>query len=171
MKLDYLKRFYFGNGRAGLKDLLATSTGQIDARTASSIQIPAAVPGAEGIVVRVGRYGPFIEQEGRRASLPPEDKLAPDELTSEKCVELLAHSARAEEPLGTCPKTGLPVFAKNGRFGPYVQLGVTGDGRQRLATGQPHAEGVMETPRRRPRPWPARPERGRGQRCTCQVRG
>ena len=127
VKLDYLKRFYFGNGRAGLKDLLATSTGQIDARTASSIQIPAAVPGAEGIVVRVGRYGPFIEQEGRRASLPPEDKLAPDELTSEKCVELLAHSARAEEPLGTCPKTGLPVFAKNGRFVPYVQLGVTGD--------------------------------------------
>ncbi|NDC64199.1 MAG: type I DNA topoisomerase, partial [Planctomycetia bacterium] len=127
VKLDYLRRFYFGNGRAGLKDLLATSTGQIDARAASSIQIPATAPGVEGIVVRVGRYGPFIEQDGRRASLPPEDKLAPDELTPDKCAELLAHSARAEAPLGTCPKTGLPVFAKNGRFGPYVQLGVTGD--------------------------------------------
>jgi DNA topoisomerase-1 len=129
-KLDYLRKFYFGDTQPGLKGLLADSGDRIDPRTASSIAIPSVVEGREGIVVRVGRYGPYIEHDGRRASLPPEDKLAPDELTPEKCDELLSHSARAEAPLGTCPKTGLPVFAKNGRFGPYVQLGTAGEGER-----------------------------------------
>jgi len=129
-KLAYLKKFYFGDSQPGLKAQLADSGDRIDPRLASSIQIPSVVPGREGIVVRVGRYGPYIEQDGRRASLPPEDTLAPDELTAEKCAELLAHSARAEAPLGTCPTTGLPVFARNGRFGPYVQLGAPGEGEK-----------------------------------------
>ena len=126
-KLSYLRKFYFGNGRPGLKDLLADSVDRIDPRTASSIQIPAAVPGREGIVVRVGRYGPFIERDGVRCSLPPEDTLAPDELTPDKCEELLAHAALAEQPLGVDPDTGKPVFKKTGRFGPYVQLGTADD--------------------------------------------
>jgi DNA topoisomerase-1 len=117
-KVAYLRQFYFGNGRAGLKDMLAESIEDIDPRKASSI------PVTDDVVVRVGRYGPFIEgADGRRASLPGEDKLAPDELTAEKCEELLTQAAKGDEPLGHCPKTGLPVYAKNGRFGPYVQLG------------------------------------------------
>ena len=126
-KLDYLRKFYFGNGRPGLKDLLADSIDRIDPRTASSIQIPAVVPGREGIVVRVGRYGPFIERDGRRASLPSEDELAPDELTPERCETLLAQAALADQPLGQDPDTGKPVFKKVGRFGPYVQLGSADD--------------------------------------------
>jgi len=126
-KLAYLRKFYFGNGRPGLKDLLADSIDRIDPRTASSIQIPAAVPGREGIVVRVGRYGPFIERDGRRASLPSEDDLAPDELTPEKCESLLAQAAQADQPLGHDPDTGKPVYKKVGRFGPYVQLGSADD--------------------------------------------
>lgn len=30
---------------------------------------------------------------------------------------------KAEEPIGTDPTTNLPIFVKNGRFGPFVQLG------------------------------------------------
>jgi DNA topoisomerase-1 len=122
-KVAYLKKFYFGNGRAGLKDMLAESIEDIDPRKASSITV------TDDVVVRVGRYGPFIEDaEGRRASLPPEDTLPPDELTSAKCEELLLQAAKGDEPLGECPKTGLPVYAKNGRFGPYVQLGAPEEG-------------------------------------------
>jgi DNA topoisomerase-1 len=31
---------------------------------------------------------------------------------------------KKDEPIGTDPTTGLPIFVLNGRFGPYVQLGV-----------------------------------------------
>ena len=129
-KNDYLRKFYFGNGRPGLKDQVAESADQIDARTASSIPIPSATDGRPGVTVRVGKFGPFIEQDGKRASLPAEDKLAPDELSFERCEELLADASRAEEPLGDDPQSGKPVFKKNGRFGPYVQLGVPEEGEK-----------------------------------------
>ncbi len=69
----------------------------------------------------MGRYGPFIEQGERRGSL--RDEMAPDELTVEAALEILAQAAQAEEPLGNCPETGKPVYLKVGRFGPYVQRG------------------------------------------------
>ncbi len=53
--------------------------------------------------------------------------LAPDELTLEKAVELLDRGQQIDEPLGICPDTHKPVFVKQGRFGPYVQLGTTDD--------------------------------------------
>jgi DNA topoisomerase-1 len=31
---------------------------------------------------------------------------------------------KKDEPIGNDPTTGLPIFVLNGRFGPYVQLGV-----------------------------------------------
>lgn len=119
-QLDYLRRFYFGNGQSGLKPHLQSKVDEIDARTVSSIAIgkPA---GQEEIVVRVGRYGPFAQQGERRASLP--EGMAPDEATVEKCLELLSHAEQAEEPLGVCPETHKPVYLKVGRFGPYVQRG------------------------------------------------
>ena len=122
--LDYLRKFYFGNGRAGLKKLLADKVEEIDARDISRISI-GQPDGEEAIVVRVGRYGPFLQQGDRRASLP--EDMAPDEVTLAKSQELLAQAALAEEPLGLCPETNKPVFLKVGRFGPYVQRGTAED--------------------------------------------
>ena len=122
--VDYLRQFYFGNGQPGLKQQLDHKIEEIDARDVSSI--PLGTPeGGEPIVVRVGRYGPFVQQGERRASLPPD--LAPDELTIARALELLEQAALAEEPLGHCPETGKPVFLKVGRFGPYVQRGTLDD--------------------------------------------
>jgi DNA topoisomerase-1 len=73
----------------------------------------------------VGKFGPFLEHGDRKASLP--DQMAPDELTMQRAEELLSQSAGAEEPLGMCPETGRPVYLKQGRFGPYVQLGTAED--------------------------------------------
>ncbi len=53
--------------------------------------------------------------------------MAPDELTLEKALELLERGQQVDEPLGVCPDTHKPVFIKQGRFGPYVQLGLTDD--------------------------------------------
>jgi DNA topoisomerase-1 len=81
--------------------------------------------GEPPIYVRVGRYGPFLEQGDRRAAIP--DELAPEDITLEKCKELFSNASQAEEPLGVCPDTGKPIYLKVGRFGPYVQRGTPDD--------------------------------------------
>jgi len=125
---EYLHAFYFGNGKAGLKNLLTSKVEEIDARHVSRILIgkpEGEGPDTEEIYVRVGRYGPFLEQGERRASLPEES--APDELSIESALELLNSAKKSEEPLGVCPETGKPVYLKIGRFGPYVQRGTPDD--------------------------------------------
>jgi DNA topoisomerase I len=109
-RVQWLGRFYFGDGSAGLHDLVS-DLGAIDAREINSLEI------GDGIVLRVGRYGPYLERGEQRASVPEE--LAPDELTLERAEELLAQPSGDRE-LGTHPDTGLPIVARTGRYGPYV---------------------------------------------------
>ncbi len=126
--LDYLRSFYFGNEHPGLKQLLKDKADEISAREVC--RIPLGEPTGEGdrgqqVFIRVGRYGPFLEQGPRRASLP--DKLPPDELTLPRALEMLDQAGQGEEPLGYCPETHKPVYLKTGRFGPYVQRGTSED--------------------------------------------
>ncbi|MGH3333372.1 MAG: type I DNA topoisomerase, partial [Nocardioidaceae bacterium] len=108
-----LAEFYFGTGDVeGLKRLV-TELGEIDARELATF------PVGDGIDLRVGRYGPYIEtSDGKRANVP--DDLPPDELNLEKAKELLETPAGAENELGPDPQSGNMIVAKNGRFGPYV---------------------------------------------------
>ncbi|CAN5893535.1 type I DNA topoisomerase [soil metagenome] len=131
--VEYLRRFYFGNGDPGLKELLESKVDEVDAREVCTIPIETP-EGEEPVVVRVGRYGPYLQQgEERRASLP--EGLPPDEVTYELAIELLDQGAIADEPLGLHPETGQPVYVKTGRFGPYVQLGEgDGDGKPKRAS-------------------------------------
>ena len=91
---------------------LTSDLGAIDARMLSTFPI-----NGTDAVVRVGRYGAFVERGEERASIP--DSLAPDELTSQKAEELLAQPS-GERELGTDPETGRMVVARAGRYGPYV---------------------------------------------------
>jgi DNA topoisomerase-1 len=68
-------------------------------------------------MVRVGRYGPYLERDGQRANIP--DDVVPDELTVEKAEELLSQPS-GERELGVDPETGRPIVARSGRYGPYV---------------------------------------------------
>ncbi len=118
-KAEWLGRFYFGNGSAGLKRLVEENLGAIDAAEINSIPLGLDADG-EPVVVKPGRYGPYVKRGEDTASVP--ENLPPDELTLDKALELLA-APKSDEPIGTDTATGLPVYAKNGRFGPYVQLG------------------------------------------------
>jgi len=109
---EWLSRFYFGgDGDAGLQKLVR-ELGEIDAREINTIELP-----GTDIVVRVGRYGPYLERSGERATLPP--GIAPDELTPDRAEELLAQG-RQERELGVDPETGRTIVARSGRYGPYV---------------------------------------------------
>ena len=119
-RLDYLKGFYFGNGHAGLQSLIQTGQEQIDPRRVCSLPVGKDDSGTE-IEVRIGRYGPFLSDGTSRCSLP--DDLAPDELDLGKARELLQIASKAPAPLGVDPETNLPVYLKQGRYGPFVQLG------------------------------------------------
>ena len=108
----WLRRFYFGgdDGDEGLKELVS-DLGEIDARQVNTIEI------GNGIDLRVGRYGPYIERDGERVTIS--DEIPPDELTVAKAEELLSQASDQRE-LGVNPATGRAVHVKNGRYGPYV---------------------------------------------------
>ena len=128
-RVAWLTRFYFGDrarstGALAADDVVAAEAeqglkamvenlGEIDARAINSIEI------GEGITLRVGRYGPYLEDaEGKRANVPSD--VAPDELTVARARELFARAADDGRELGTDPATGHTIVAKDGRYGPYV---------------------------------------------------
>ncbi len=113
-RLAVLSEFYFGSQTDSAQGLqtLVSDLGDIDAREMSSF------PLGEGVVLRVGRYGPYVtDGEERRANVPPD--LAPDELTPEVALELLSKPTGGRE-LGPDPASGHMIVLKDGRYGPYV---------------------------------------------------
>ncbi|MGI9119788.1 MAG: type I DNA topoisomerase, partial [Acidimicrobiales bacterium] len=139
--LPWLSRFYFGmranggpggaegeggrhDGDEGLQRMVSEHLPDIDARQVNSIPLGLDPEGRE-VVGRVGRYGPYVQRGEDTAGIP--DDLAPDELTVERALELLA-APSGDRVLGDDPATGLDVLVKAGRYGPYVQLGETLDG-------------------------------------------
>jgi len=111
-RVDWLTRFYFGNGGdPGLHHLVTEHLDEIDAREVNSIPIP-----GSDAVVRVGRYGPYLERGDQRTSLPAD--LAPDEIDAGRVEELL--SRPDSRSLGRDPETGNEIEVRSGRYGPYV---------------------------------------------------
>src|SRR6185503_15598322 len=99
-RVTELAEFYFGSDRViGLRQLV-NELGEIDAKELATFPVGGA---DSGIVLRVGRYGPYLEGSGGtdnggsegeagapvRANVP--DDLPPDELTLAKAKELLAN--------------------------------------------------------------------------------
>ena len=122
----WLTAFYFGDEGAatpeaagGLRYLVSDDRlADIDPAEINSIPIGADADG-EAVVARVGRFGPYLRRGDATRPLP--DDLAPDELTIERALELLA--APTERVLGTDPASGLDIIVRPGRFGPYVSVG------------------------------------------------
>ena len=137
----WLHRFYFGaeaparggadsaNGQtpdrhsSGLKAMVSDRLGAIDARHVNSVAIGTDDGGGE-ITARVGRFGSYVERGPQRAAIP--DEIPPDELTVDRALELI-EAPTHDRVLGDDPETGLPVIARAGRFGPYVQVGTAED--------------------------------------------
>lgn len=115
--LPYLSDFYLGehglehqviekDQSINPRDIFALSLDEIDAK------------------VRIGRYGPYIEQENGeviRASIP--ETLAPGELDVEEAERILKQKDEGPKVFGYFPATGEPMYLLEGPYGPYLQLG------------------------------------------------
>ncbi len=113
-RVPELQRFYYGSGDdgdEGLKEMV-TDLGDIDAKEISSFPVK-----GSDIVLRVGRYGPYLDRDGARVNVP--EDMTPDELTAEKAEELFSRPT-GDRQLGADPVTGHMIVAKDGRYGPYV---------------------------------------------------
>ena len=91
---------------------LTEDLGAIDARGIATMPIQ-----GTDAMLRVGRYGSYVERDEERANIPM--SVAPDELTAELAEELLLEPSGDRE-LGLHPDTELMIVAKSGRYGPYV---------------------------------------------------
>lgn len=130
-RLDYLQRFYYGDrgngdepslntGHSGLQALVKSGESGIDPRKVCSLPIGEDSKGRQ-VEVRIGRFGPFLSNGESRCSVP--EALAPDELDLERACEMLAVADKAPVALGIDPESSLPVYLRQGRYGPFVQLG------------------------------------------------
>ena len=155
----WLNRFWFGDeageptaeladvspGSPGLKALVDRG---MEVIVPADINVVGRFVTSEGeeILVRPGKFGPYIKRGDDTASIP--EDLAPDELDLAKALELL-EAPDGDRTLGTDEATGLEVFAKAGRFGPYVQLGEmpegTGKAKKVKPEDKPHTASLFKT--------------------------
>jgi DNA topoisomerase-1 len=161
----WLGRFYFGDAgkrdaqEAGLKRLIADGAGAIDARGISAVPLGMEWEG-QPVVARVGRYGAYLQagEAGSRANIPAEMPL--DELTAEYVQGLFSRAEAGDRVVGNDPSTGKPIYVKNGRFGPYVQVGgveaepepeaaAAEPGKKKAAKGKSKAKGKAAAPKPR----------------------
>jgi DNA topoisomerase I len=144
----WLSEFYFGHeggptagGRVpsangndhgdgvGLHALVEERLPDIDARSLNSIPLGEDPSSGQPVVLRVGRYGPYVQRADQTGAVP--DDLAPDELTVDVALGLIERQNAPDQVLGNDPETGQPIIAKDGRYGPYVQLGEPVEGEKK----------------------------------------
>jgi DNA topoisomerase-1 len=68
----------------------------------------------DGILLKSGRFGPYVEQGEKRASIPKDMPL--EDVTAEVATRLLS----LPREIGPHPETGKPITASIGRYGPYL---------------------------------------------------
>ncbi|WP_263810914.1 MULTISPECIES: type I DNA topoisomerase [Salinibacter] len=116
----YLRDFY--KGEEGVETRVEQGLDDIDPKQISEMSFP---DQWGEYVVRVGKYGAYVEGEmdGATVTASIPDDLAPGDTTEERLREILEEANRGDRVLGIHPEASLPVLLKSGPYGPYVQLG------------------------------------------------
>ncbi len=128
--IAFLRQFYFGDKKH--RGLLPAVEHGAEKADYPVLDLGTDPDSGEAVRIRIGRFGPFVQVgeggPGRTASLP--EDVAPADLTVEKALELVRAKAEGPRTLGVDPATGLTVYVMNGRYGAYVQLGETPEGKK-----------------------------------------
>ena len=123
LKNRWLHNFYFGvpsniDKEPGLKKIVADNLDEIDAAEINTFVLGKHPDTGDDVIVKPGKFGPYVRSGENTAGVP--DTMTPEDLTLDVALTLLA-APKGDEPIGH--KDGLPVFAKSGRYGAYVQWG------------------------------------------------
>ena len=122
-KSHWLHSFYFGvpsniDKEPGLKKIVADNLDEIDAAEINTFVLGKHPDTGDDVIVKPGKFGPYVRSGENTAGVP--DTMTPEDLNLDVALTLLA-APKGDEPIGQ--KDGLPVFAKSGRYGAYVQWG------------------------------------------------
>src|SRR5258705_2154898 len=130
--VEFLREFYYGDKKKKHRGLLGAVEQGAENADYPVLDLGGESADGEPVRIRIGRFGPFVQVgeggPGRTASLP--DDVAPADLTVEKALELVRVKAEGPRTLGVGPATGMNVYVMNGRYGAYVQLGETPEGKK-----------------------------------------
>src|SRR5678816_4224504 len=128
--IAFLREFYYGDVKhRGLLPAVEHGASRADYPV---LDLGTDPESGELVRIRIGRFGPFVQVAeggpGRTASLP--DDIAPADLSVDKALELVRAKAEGPRTLGVDSATGMNVYVMNGRYGAYVQLGETPEGKK-----------------------------------------
>ncbi len=130
--IEFLREFYYGDKKKKHRGLLGAVVKGEENADYPVLDLGDDPDSGESVRIRIGRFGPFLQVDeggpGRTASLP--DDIAPADLTLDKALELVRAKAEGPRSIGVDPATGMNVYVMNGRYGAYVQLGETPEGKK-----------------------------------------
>jgi DNA topoisomerase I len=130
--VEFLREFYYGDKKKKHRGLLGAVVKGEESADYPVLDLGEDPESGESVRIRIGRFGPFVQVDeggpGRTASLP--DDVAPADLTVDKALELVRAKAEGPRSVGVDPATGMNVYVMNGRYGAYVQLGETPEGKK-----------------------------------------
>lgn len=128
---EYLREFYSGsNGIHTVTERLAGRGVRVNNPVVKLPQL------TEDIKVRMGASGPYVERGDRRALI---EGTEPNDITDEIARRILETGKPVPDAnksggyqrnvhiIGTDPSTGKEVTVREGRYGPYVQMGESSD--------------------------------------------
>ena len=120
--LEFLSPFYHNDLGEAIQQ-----GAELDARTLCTIENDKIAP----FRIRIGKYGPFAEYPAENQEKPVvlnlPDEIAPADVDRAILETLKEQRERQSAPLGVEPETGLSIYVKSGRYGPFVQLGEVTD--------------------------------------------
>lgn len=124
-RVKYLDAYYGGD--AGLRSRVERQDSQIVPADAKKLDLP--IDGLDGVDILIGKFGPYVQfqdnGEAKKVSLPV--SMLPGELTMEGIRSLVGRAEDGPQSLGKDPLTGDDIYVLDGRFGPYVQVGMVTD--------------------------------------------
>ena len=114
--ISFLKTFYNGTKtQKGLNQLLDQEFNKLESKNIMTIS----ENGKDDILLKIGRYGIYVERGEEKANLP--DEFGPENMSYEMADEMLNNKSKSDDSIGSF--NGDDIFIKSGRFGSYLKCG------------------------------------------------
>ncbi len=112
----FLNTFYSGSKKQkGLHELLDQEFDKLESKNVMTLSKDK----KDDIILKIGRYGIYLERGEEKANLP--DEFGPENVSYDMAEEMFRLKAKDDESIATFD--GEDIFIKTGRFGSYLNCG------------------------------------------------